>query len=173
MRSVAATLVAGVLLLTVSAAVFAQAVAGFEIRFCPAAQARTFPLESLRGVQSLLLQNVAIINHSAAAAEITEVDFELWNGGTAVDTRRIADASLADAAAGGPKLQKSGMLQAVAFQFCGSALIPDGMILAGPTLAPSVSGRATTVTRSATAVASRPTSWLPTTRPDDLGKMTD
>lgn len=137
MRSVAATLVAGVLLLTVSAAVFAQEVAGFEIRFCPAAQARTFPLESLRGVQSLLLQNVAIINHSAAAAEITEVDFELWNGGTAVDTRRIADASLADAAAGGPKLQKSGMLQAVAFQFCGSALIPDGMILAGPTLAPT------------------------------------
>src|SRR6185503_20191145 len=36
---------------------------------------------------------------------------------------------------------------------------------AGPTLAPSVSGRATTVTRSATAVASRPTSWLLTTRP--------
>ncbi|HZX89720.1 MAG TPA: hypothetical protein VFE67_03685, partial [Rudaea sp.] len=136
MRSVAATLVAGVLLLTVSAAVFAQEVAGLEIRFCPAAQARTFPLESLRGVQSLLLQNVVIINHAATVAEITAIDLELSNGGAAIDTRRIADVSLADVAASGPKLQKSGMLQAVAFQFCGSALIPDGMILAGPTLAP-------------------------------------
>jgi hypothetical protein len=136
MRGVATTIVAGVLLLWVSAAVLAQEVAGFEIRFCPAAQVRTFPLESLRGVQSLLLQNVAIINHGATAAEITAIDFELRNGGAAVDTRRIADASLAELAASGPKLQKSGMLQAVAFQFCGSALIPEDVTLAGPTLAP-------------------------------------
>ena len=136
MRTVATAVVAGMLLLLVSTAGFAQEVSGFEIRFCPAAQVRTFPLESLRGVQSLLLQNVLIINRAAATAEITAIDLELWNGGTPIDTRRIADASLADVAASGPKLQKSGMLQAVAFQFCGSALIPDGMNLAGPTLEP-------------------------------------
>jgi len=134
MRIVTTTVVAGVLLLFDSAAVLAQELAGLEIRFCPAAQARTFPLESLRGVQSLLLQNVAIINHAATAAEITAIDLELWNAGTAIDTRRIADASLADVAAVGPKLQKSGMLQAVAFQFCGTALVADGVTLAGPAL---------------------------------------
>ena len=136
MRTVVTTVVAGVLLLFVSATVLAQEVAGFEIRFCPAAQVRTFPLESLRGVQSLLLQNAAIINHAATAAEITAIDLELWNAGAAIDTRRIVDKGLADAAASGPKLQKSGMLKAVAFQFCGSALIADDVTLAGPTLAP-------------------------------------
>jgi hypothetical protein len=134
MRTVATTIVAGVLLLSVSAAVRAEEVAKFEVRFCPAAQVRTFPLESLRGVQSLLLQNVAIINHMAAAAEITAIDLELWNGGTAIDTRRITGTSLADVAGSGPKLQKSGMLEAVAFQFCGKALVADGVALAGPTL---------------------------------------
>jgi len=34
-----------------------------EIRFCPASAVRTYPLESRRDLQSLLLQNVAVINH--------------------------------------------------------------------------------------------------------------
>jgi hypothetical protein len=134
MRTVGTTILAGVLLLSVSAAVPAQEDAKFEIRFCPAAQVRTFPLESLRGVQSLLLQNVAIINHAATASEITAIDLELWNAGTAIDTRQIAGTNLADVAGSGPKLQKSGMLEAVAFQFCGKALVADGVTLAGPAL---------------------------------------
>jgi murein DD-endopeptidase MepM/ murein hydrolase activator NlpD len=135
MRIIVAAIFAGALL-SCAAAAAAQDTKQFEIRFCPASQVRTFPLESRRGVQSLLLQNVAIVNHSAAAAEIVGIDLELQNGGSAVDTRRIAGDDLTRVAASGPKLQKSGMLQAVAFQFCGSGLIADGVTLAGPALAP-------------------------------------
>ena len=34
---------------------------GLEVRFCPEARAHSYPLDSLRGVQGLLLQNVAIV----------------------------------------------------------------------------------------------------------------
>jgi len=135
MRTPFAAVVAA-FLLSGGAALSAEDTAKVEIRFCPSAQVRTFPLESRRGVQSLLLQNVAIINHAAAPAEVTAIDVELLSGGVAVDTRRIAGDDLVRIAASGPKLQDSGMLQAIAFQFCGSALIADGVTLAGPTLAP-------------------------------------
>ena len=136
MRIAVTTIFGGALFLSGSAATSAQDPAQFEIRFCPAAQVRTFPLESRRGVQSLLLQNVAIVSHAASAAEVTAIDLELLNGDASADTRRIAGEDLTRIAASGPKLQKSGMLQAIAFQFCGSALIADGVTLAGPTLAP-------------------------------------
>jgi len=114
----------------------AQQSGGLEIRFCPAAQVRTFPLESRRSVQSLLLQNAAVINHGTVPAAITEVVVELLTGGSPVDTRRIAGADLERVASSGPAIQRSGMLRVIAFQFCGSALIADGTELGGPTLAP-------------------------------------
>ena len=135
MRIFVAAMLAAALFLPCSAVAADRDAAGFEIRFCPAAQIRTFPLESRRGAQSLLLQNVAIVNRSTSAAEIVAIDLELQNAGAAVDTRRLAGEDLIRAAASGPRLQKSGMLQAVAFQFCGSGLIADGVTLAGPALA--------------------------------------
>ncbi len=115
--------------------VSAQETATLEIRFCPAAQARTFPLESSRGVQSLLLQNAAIINRGVSPAEITEVTLELLRDANPVDIRRIAGSDLVGMADSGAVIQKSGMMKLVAFQFCGSSLIAEGMALAGPTLA--------------------------------------
>jgi hypothetical protein len=41
-----------------------------EVRFCPASAIRTYPLESRRALQSLLLQNVAVINHDEAPFKI-------------------------------------------------------------------------------------------------------
>ena len=46
--------------------VFAEKPQSVEIRFCPALAVRTYPLESRRDLQSLLLQNVAVINHDSA-----------------------------------------------------------------------------------------------------------
>jgi murein DD-endopeptidase MepM/ murein hydrolase activator NlpD len=115
--------------------VAAQEIDTLEIRFCPTIQARTFPLESSRGVQSLLLQNAAVINHGVSSADITEVTLELLRDADPVDVRRIAGTDLVSMAASGAMIQKSGMMKLVAFQFCGSALIADEMTLAGPTLA--------------------------------------
>lgn len=135
MRVAALTLVTvGAILAT---AVSAQDASPLEIRFCPAAQVRTFPLESGRGVQSLLLQNIAVINRGAAPADVADVTLELLREANALDTRRIAGADLASVTAAGPMIQKSGMLKLVAFQFCGSALIPDGIALAGTKLSPN------------------------------------
>jgi murein DD-endopeptidase MepM/ murein hydrolase activator NlpD len=120
--------------LTISG-VSTRASAEIELRFCPSAQVRTFPLESQRDVQSLLLQNVAIINAAQAAAEVTAVELELRREGTVIDTRRLSPADIARAAASGAALQKSGMLRALAFQFCGSDLIDAGTTLGGATLA--------------------------------------
>jgi murein DD-endopeptidase MepM/ murein hydrolase activator NlpD len=105
-----------------------------EIRFCPAAQARTYPLESQRDISSLVLQNMAVVNRGDADVRITEVDVDLLRGAEALDSRRIAGADLEAIAAKGPKLQRSGVMKLVAFQFCGDALVGDGVTLAGPAL---------------------------------------
>lgn len=130
----AIAIASGVLLL--AGAVSAQEAGTLEIRFCPAAQVRTFPLESRRGVQSLLLQNAAVINHGAAPVELTAIDIELLGDGSTIDSRRIAGTDLNRAAVAGAALQKAGMLKLFAFQFCGPALISDATVFAGPTLAP-------------------------------------
>jgi murein DD-endopeptidase MepM/ murein hydrolase activator NlpD len=106
-----------------------------EIRFCPATEVRTFPLESQRGVQSLVVQNVAVINLGATKVQLTGVDFELRRDGAAIDTRSISAADLTRIAASGQALQKSGMIKVFAFQFCGSSLIDERTTVAGPDLA--------------------------------------
>ena len=107
-----------------------------EIRFCPAAQVRTYPLESQRGVQSLLLQNMVVINRGAGPVDVASLDLDLTEGQDAADTRHIAGADLTRLAASGPRLQASGQMQLLSFQFCGDNLVPNGVKLAGPTLKP-------------------------------------
>jgi murein DD-endopeptidase MepM/ murein hydrolase activator NlpD len=104
------------------------------VKFCPVEQVRTYPLESQRGVQSLLLQNVLISHAGAETIEVVGVDVELMSGDEVKDARRIDGADLKAAAAAGPRVQGSGMMEMMAFQFCSGALIPEGVTLAGPTL---------------------------------------
>lgn len=104
------------------------------VKFCPVEQVRTYPLESQRGVQSLLLQNVLVSHAGSAPVEIVGVDIELMADGVVKDARHIAGADLKTAAAAGPRVQGSGMMDVMAFQFCSGALIPEGVKLAGPTL---------------------------------------
>jgi len=108
-----------------------------EVRFCPAAVARTYPLESRRNIQSLVLQNLAVLNHGGQPVELTGIEIELMQAGQALDLRRISGPDLAKVAASGPKLQASGMMKLIGFQFCNGALIPDGVTLAGPALKPN------------------------------------
>jgi hypothetical protein len=68
-------------LLASGASAIASETDPMEIRFCPATEVRTFPLESQRSVQSLLVQNVAVINRSATNVQLTGIDFELQRDG--------------------------------------------------------------------------------------------
>lgn len=108
--------------------------ADVAVKFCPVEQVRTYPLESQRNVQSLLLQNVLVTHGGAGTIEVVGLDVELMAGGEVKDARRIAGTDLKAAAAAGPRVQGSGMTEMMAFQFCSGALIPAGAKLTGPSL---------------------------------------
>ena len=105
-----------------------------EIRFCPASAVRTYPLESRRDLQSLLLQNVAVINHGSAPFKIDDIDIELLQANRVVESRKLDREALQRIADRGAKLQAAGILEQVAFQFCGTDLIGSDIKLAGPIL---------------------------------------
>ena len=110
--------------------------AGLEIRFCPEQAVRPYPLDSLRGVQSLLLQNVAIVNGGDAPVTLRALDIELLREGAVVDRRTLDTATLAAAAKSGRGLQDQGMIETIAFQFCDGRLLQQRKLAASATLAP-------------------------------------
>jgi len=124
-------------ILLAPATLCAQEPGGLEVRFCPAAQVRSYPLESHRDIRGLVLQNLAVINHGADPVDVTEIDLSLMQGGQALDVKRIQGAELQQFTAGGPKLQTSGMLQLIRFQICGDALIAHDTVLTGTPLGPA------------------------------------
>lgn len=105
-----------------------------EIRFCPASAVRTYPLETRRDLQSLLLQNVAVINHGNAPFKIDNIDIELLQSGQVLDSKKLDGDAIKHFADRGAKLQAIEVIQQVAFQFCGTSLIAPSMKLAGPVL---------------------------------------
>ncbi len=114
---------------------FAEKPQSVEIRFCPASAVRTFPLESRRDIQSLLLQNVAVINHGSSPFKIENIDIELLQANRVVESRKLDREAVQRIADRGAKLQAAGILQEVGFQFCGTDLIAPSIKLAGSTLA--------------------------------------
>ena len=115
--------------------VFAEKPQSVEIRFCPASAVRTYPLENRRDLQSLLLQNVAVINHGSAPFKIDDIDIELLQSNRVVESRKLNREAVQHIADRGAKLQAAGILQQVGFQFCGTDLIAPSIKLAGATLA--------------------------------------
>src|SRR6266516_2273762 len=69
--------------------VFAEKPESVEIRFCPASAVRTYPLESRRDLQSLLLQNVVVINYGSAPFKIDNIDIELLQSNRVVESRNV------------------------------------------------------------------------------------
>jgi murein DD-endopeptidase MepM/ murein hydrolase activator NlpD len=114
--------------------VFAAAAPSVEIRFCPASAVYTYPLESRREVNSLLLQNVAVLNRGTATFKIKTVTLEFLQSGKVTDSRQLDISAIQRFGDRGAKMQAGGVLQQVAFQFCGTSLIPPNVKLAGPNL---------------------------------------
>ena len=117
-----------------SLSAFAEPPKSIEIRFCPASAVRTYPLESRRDLQSLLLQNAAVINHGQSAFDVKEIELELLEAGQVRDTKKLDARAIQRIADRGAKLQAAGVLQQVGFQFCGNDLIAPNIKLAGPKL---------------------------------------
>lgn len=106
-----------------------------EIRFCPASAVRTYPLESRRDLQSLLLQNVAVINRGSVPFKIDNIDVELLRSNHVVESHNLDREAVQRFADRSAKLQAAGILQQVGFQFCGTDLIAPSIKLAGARLA--------------------------------------
>jgi murein DD-endopeptidase MepM/ murein hydrolase activator NlpD len=117
-----------------SLSAFAEPPKSVEIRFCPASAVRTYPLESRRELQSLLLQNAAVINHGQSAFDVKEIELELLEAGQVRDTKKLDANAIQRIADRGAKLQAAGVLQQVGFQFCGNDLIAPNIKLTGPKL---------------------------------------
>ncbi|MGZ8362884.1 MAG: M23 family metallopeptidase [Caulobacteraceae bacterium] len=115
--------------LLTAAAAHAQTASPLEVRFCPGAVARSYPLQDAAKINGLVVHNVAVINRGAADVTVKSVDLQLLDKGQAIDTRHLEGAGLASLAKGGARLQASGMIKAIAFQFCGDKLIgPDAVL---------------------------------------------
>jgi murein DD-endopeptidase MepM/ murein hydrolase activator NlpD len=117
-----------------SLSAFADPQKSVELRFCPASAVRTYPLESRRDLQSLLLQNVAVINHGSAPFKIADIDIELLQANRVVESRKLDREAVQRLADRGAKLQGAGIIEQVAFQFCGTDLVGPSIKLAGATL---------------------------------------
>jgi murein DD-endopeptidase MepM/ murein hydrolase activator NlpD len=104
------------------------------IRFCPTSAVRAYPLDDIRGLRSLLLQNVAVIQNGATPATITEVDIQLLRSGQIIDERRLTPDDLRRFAEAGRDIQSAGMLKLFSFQFCGTDMVPGSVKLGGPLL---------------------------------------
>jgi len=119
-----------------------------EVRFCPAAVAHPYPLDSLRGVQGLLVQNVAVINHGPPV-KLEAIEFELMRAGEAVDSRLVAGAALDGAIKQGQAAKAGGLFDIAAFQIC------DGALMNGATLADD----ATLETNEVVLIMQQPFAW--------------
>ncbi len=107
------------------------------VRFCPQTVLRNYPLDDVRGIQSLVVHNIAVVNRGPARVEIGSVVLQLLRAGSVIDERRLAGEEIERFGAAGRRLQGSGALTAYAFQFCGTSLIEKEVLLGGPALEPS------------------------------------
>ncbi len=108
-----------------------DAAQALEVRFYPAEKVRAYELDADRGVRSVVLQNIAIINDSDADVTISQVMLEVTERGVTQEIKPLRVADLDRMAVAGAGLQSSGMLGTLAFQFGGSALLPKGISLSG------------------------------------------
>lgn len=106
-----------------------------EIRFCPGSALRSYPLDVRRELQSVLLHNAAVINHDTATFKIENVVIELLQSNRTIESRNFAREDIQRVGERSAKLQASGALQQVGFQFCGTDLIAPSIKLGSATLA--------------------------------------
>jgi murein DD-endopeptidase MepM/ murein hydrolase activator NlpD len=133
MKKILVSLLALVGLLFAAGASRAAEASPLVLRAYPAAAVRAYPLDDMRGLQSLVLQNVSITNASGGPASVISIDIDLMSKGEAVDSRHLAGQALERMAQGGAQLQGSGAMQMFAFQF-GDVLGPDGAHLPASTI---------------------------------------
>jgi murein DD-endopeptidase MepM/ murein hydrolase activator NlpD len=104
--------------------------AGLQIRFYPEQTVRAYEVSALRGWNSLLLQNIIVVNDSSQKILLERVDVELMAEGVAVQSQHILGKELERAAKRGIGIQQAGLLKALNFQFRPDILLAGDVTLA-------------------------------------------
>lgn len=121
--------------LTLAGSALAQtAPAPAAVRTFPHAPLHIYPLDSARGVQSLLLPNAAVVNNGGAPITVDSLLFEVMRGGEVMETRTLHAADLERSARGGAGLQASGMMGQLGFLFGDVLGAPGAKLAASPAL---------------------------------------
>lgn len=107
-----------------------------EIGFCPEAVARPYPLDHLRGVQGLLLQNLAVLNRGETPVAVEAVEIELLRDEVVADRRTVSGVLLATAVKSGLAARDQGYMDLLPFQYCDGRLLGPATLAGSPTLAP-------------------------------------
>ncbi|HEY0661955.1 MAG TPA: M23 family metallopeptidase [Lysobacter sp.] len=115
----------------------AASAAELTINFHPAGSVWSYPLESARSLNGVLVQNIAVINRGSEPATVSAIEIDALREGEAITTVRL-DASKLDAIAKqGGGLAQSGMLKLLDFQFAPDKLLgKDVAVGASRILAP-------------------------------------
>ena len=116
-----AGVVAGLALVAIPRAVHGQ---GLDIRFYPDSTVHAYELAGERGLQGVLVQNVAVVNTSSRAVTLERATVAVAAGTEPVTTRHLSSADLDKAGKRGERLAKAGLLEAYAFQFRPDRLLP-------------------------------------------------
>lgn len=115
------------------ACAFAGAASAAELRLCETV-IRTTPLSDERGVQSALVQAVAVVNTDSAPETLTEVSFQLSDKQQPRDQRWLAATDIAHAAKLSPQVAM--LAQIFPMQFCNGRLLAGARLATSDTLAP-------------------------------------
>lgn len=106
------------------------------IRAYPHGPLYSYPLDSVRGVQSLVLQTAAVINTTGAPLTVGSVQLDILRGGQVIESRTLTGPDVERLAKTGAAVQASGMIDAVGFQFGDVLGQPAARLPGAPTLAP-------------------------------------
>jgi len=88
-----------------------------KVSVYPEGPLHAYPLDSVRGVQSLVLHNAAVINTTREPFTVGEIRFDLMRGNQVVESRVLTGTDIERSARSGAGAQAAGMVDAIAFQF--------------------------------------------------------
>lgn len=104
----------------------ASEAAAADIRFYPSVRAYAYQLDGQRGTNSVLIQNIAVINDGVGPVSLQSIAIELVSKGRVIESRTLGAEELGGAAANGAGLQQAGLQDLLKFQFGGETLLPAG-----------------------------------------------
>jgi murein DD-endopeptidase MepM/ murein hydrolase activator NlpD len=108
---------------------FSTAAEALEVRFYPGERVYAYEASAAHNASTIVVHNIAIINDGAEPVVLNDVNFELMQGDRVLDERTLGTEQLTRAAAGAAGIQQAGLLDVLAFQFGGSALLPANTTL--------------------------------------------